>query len=35
MPSGLKSEVKKIEMHKKELPDARPGDNIGFQRKKR
>ena len=30
MPSGLKSEVKKIEMHKKELPDARPGDNIGF-----
>jgi translation elongation factor 1A (EF-1A/EF-Tu) len=30
MPSGIKSEVKKIEMHHKEIPEAVPGDNIGF-----
>lgn len=30
MPSGIKSEVKKIEMHHKEIPEAIPGDNIGF-----
>ena len=30
MPSGIKSEVKKIEMHHKEIPEATPGDNIGF-----
>ena len=30
MPSGTVSEVKKIEMHHKELAQAVPGDNIGF-----
>ncbi len=30
MPSGAKGEVKKIEMHHQELPQAQPGDNIGF-----
>jgi elongation factor 1-alpha len=30
MPSGAKAEVKKIEMHHKELPEAGPGDNVGF-----
>jgi elongation factor 1-alpha len=30
MPSGAKSEVKKIEMHHKELSEAGPGDNVGF-----
>ncbi len=30
MPSGIKTEVKSIEMHKKALPKAEPGDNIGF-----
>lgn len=33
MPSGVKGEVKKIEMHHKELPQAVPGDNIGFNLK--
>lgn len=30
MPSGAKGEVKKIEMHHQELPQASPGDNVGF-----
>ncbi|MCX8198391.1 MAG: translation elongation factor EF-1 subunit alpha [Candidatus Micrarchaeota archaeon] len=30
MPSGAKGEVKKIEMHHQELPQAIPGDNVGF-----
>ncbi len=29
-PSGAKGEVKSIEMFHKKQPDARPGDNIGF-----
>jgi len=29
-PSGVKAEVKKIEMHHQELTQAVPGDNIGF-----
>lgn len=30
MPSGATGEVKSIEMFHKQQPDARPGDNIGF-----
>lgn len=30
MPSGLKAEVKSIEMHHETLSEALPGDNIGF-----
>lgn len=30
MPSGAKGEVKRIEMHHQEIPQAIPGDNIGF-----
>lgn len=30
MPSGVKTEVKSIEMHHKQLQQAEPGDNIGF-----
>ncbi len=30
MPSGATGEVKKIEMHHKELTQAVPGDNVGF-----
>ena len=30
MPSGIKTEVKSIEMHHKQLQQALPGDNIGF-----
>ncbi|MEM4368602.1 MAG: translation elongation factor EF-1 subunit alpha [Candidatus Anstonellales archaeon] len=30
MPSGKVGEVKKIEMHHKELPEAKPGDNVGI-----
>lgn len=30
MPSGSKGEVKTIEMFHKQQPEARPGDNIGF-----
>ncbi len=30
MPSGASGEVKKIEMHHKELTEAVPGDNVGF-----
>lgn len=30
MPSGVSGEVKSIEMHHEEIPEAIPGDNIGF-----
>ncbi|KXB00209.1 elongation factor 1-alpha [candidate division MSBL1 archaeon SCGC-AAA261G05] len=30
MPSGNKAEIKSIEMHHEEIPEAEPGDNIGF-----
>lgn len=30
MPSGVKGEVKSIEMHHEQIPEAKPGDNIGF-----
>jgi elongation factor 1-alpha len=30
MPSGKSGEVKSIEMHHEQLPQAEPGDNIGF-----
>ncbi len=30
MPSGVKTEIKSIEMHHKQLQQAEPGDNIGF-----
>jgi elongation factor 1-alpha len=30
MPSGIKTDVKSIEMHHKQLQQAVPGDNIGF-----
>ncbi len=30
MPSGIKAEVKSIEMHHKQLAQAEPGDNVGF-----
>ncbi|MFH0889556.1 MAG: translation elongation factor EF-1 subunit alpha [Candidatus Aenigmatarchaeota archaeon] len=30
MPSGAKAEVKSIEMHHKQLTQAEPGDNVGF-----
>jgi elongation factor 1-alpha len=33
MPSGVKGEVKKIEMHHQELTEALPGDNVGFNLK--
>jgi elongation factor 1-alpha len=29
-PSGVKGEVKSIEIHHKSIPEAKPGDNIGF-----
>lgn len=29
-PSGLSTEVKSIEMHHEQVPEASPGDNIGF-----
>jgi len=29
-PSGLTTEVKSIEMHHEVLPEAQPGDNVGF-----
>jgi elongation factor 1-alpha len=29
-PSGAKGEVKSIEIHHKSIPEAKPGDNIGF-----
>ncbi len=30
VPSGAQGEVKTIEMHHEQAPEARPGDNIGF-----
>lgn len=30
MPEGVSGEVKSIEMHHEEIPEAKPGDNIGF-----
>ncbi|MEW6329451.1 MAG: translation elongation factor EF-1 subunit alpha [Candidatus Micrarchaeota archaeon] len=30
MPSGAKGEVKSIEMHHQPMPEAKPGDNVGF-----
>ncbi len=33
MPSGVKGEIKKIEMHHQELAEAVPGDNVGFNLK--
>jgi len=30
-PSGLSSECKSVEMHHEKLPEAIPGDNVGFQ----
>ncbi|MBU0953238.1 MAG: translation elongation factor EF-1 subunit alpha [Nanoarchaeota archaeon] len=30
MPSGAQAEVKSIEMHHKQIPEAKAGDNIGF-----
>ncbi len=33
MPVGKKGEVKSIEMHHKRIPEALPGDNIGFNLK--
>jgi len=32
-PSGLQTEVKSVEMHHTSLPEAIPGDNIGFSTK--
>jgi len=29
-PSGLTTEVKSVEMHHQQLPEAGPGDNVGF-----
>jgi len=29
-PSGVMSEVKSVEMHHTQMPEAQPGDNIGF-----
>ncbi len=30
VPSNTEGEIKSIEMHHEEIPEARPGDNIGF-----
>ncbi len=30
MPAGTKAEIKSIEMHHQQLPEAKAGDNIGF-----
>jgi elongation factor 1-alpha len=30
MPSGSKGEVKSIEMHHEQVPEAKPGDNVGI-----
>ncbi len=30
MPSGVKTDVKSVEMHHKQMPEAGPGDNVGF-----
>jgi elongation factor 1-alpha len=29
-PTGLTTEVKSVEMHQESLPEAHPGDNVGF-----
>ena len=29
-PSGIQTEVKSVEMHHESLPEALPGDNVGF-----
>ena len=29
-PTGLTTEVKSVEMHHEALPEAGPGDNVGF-----
>jgi elongation factor 1-alpha len=29
-PSGVKGEVKSIEIHHQQIPEAKPGDNVGF-----
>ena len=29
-PSALTTEVKSVEMHHESLPEAHPGDNVGF-----
>ena len=29
-PSGITTEVKSVEMHHESLPEALPGDNVGF-----
>jgi elongation factor 1-alpha len=29
-PSALQSEVKSVEMHHESIPEALPGDNVGF-----
>merc|ERR1712037_618815 len=34
-PVGLSTEVKSVEMHHESLPEAGPGDNVGFQRQER
>merc|ERR1712018_168005 len=33
-PVGLTTEVKSVEMHHESLPEAVPGDNVGFNVKK-
>ena len=30
MPPGVEGEVKTIEMHHEQIPEAKPGDNVGF-----
>jgi elongation factor 1-alpha len=30
MPSGFEGEIRSIEMHHEEIPQAEPGDNVGF-----
>lgn len=29
-PSGITTEVKSVEMHHEDIPEAIPGDNVGF-----
>ena len=30
LPAGVTTEVKSVEMHHEALPEAQPGDNVGF-----
>lgn len=30
MPSGVSGEIKSIEVHHQQIPEAKPGDNVGF-----